>query len=180
MMTKKIAFFVGLGALVSGILLTLTSEVFCPSPINADGYLMYVWSYCGMIALSLEPLTLLIPFSLITYWMKDEVFRTWWNFARWWMLVIIVVRLLIGSEVTEIDGDVWLFVLILLYSILTTLSLAKIIHTYLKLKYQEQKASEAKLEKLDRVLLWFYRIFSLSLVLFLLVWAGLTYVAGMF
>src|SRR3989344_6183370 len=35
----------------------------------------------------------LLLFSIITYRMKNEVFHAWFNFAKWWVPVIIVVTL---------------------------------------------------------------------------------------
>ncbi|MCX6788116.1 MAG: hypothetical protein NT108_03075 [Candidatus Kaiserbacteria bacterium] len=74
--------------------------------------------------------------SLITYRMKDEVFRAWWGFARWWVPVIIVVTLLLenagGGGTLGMNKDFTAFILIILYSIFGIVSLVKIVRTYLK------------------------------------------------
>lgn len=83
--------------------------------------------------LSLLPVLLL---SLITYRMKGEVFLAWWNFARWWVPVIIAVTLLLenasGGGTLGMNKDFAAFVLIILYSILIITSLVKIMRTYFK------------------------------------------------
>ncbi len=84
----------------------------------------------------------LLLFSLITYKMRDEVFRAWWGFARWWVPVIIVVTFLLenagGGGGMGISGAVSsgfdALVLIILYSILVITSLVKIVRAYLKTK----------------------------------------------
>ena len=37
-------------------------------------------------------------FSLLTYRMHDRVFRAWWNFARWWVPVIVVVTFIVNAQ----------------------------------------------------------------------------------
>jgi len=37
-------------------------------------------------------------FSIITYKMREEVFQAWWQFARWFVPVIIVATWLINSQ----------------------------------------------------------------------------------
>ncbi|MCR4306712.1 MAG: hypothetical protein NUV42_01960 [Candidatus Yonathbacteria bacterium] len=84
---------------------------------------------------------LLIPvllLSLITYKMRDEVFRAWWNFARWWVPVIIITTLLLenagGGGTLGMNKDFIAFVLIILYSVLGIVSLVKIMRAYLRTK----------------------------------------------
>ena len=76
--------------------------------------------------------------SLITFRMKDEVFRAWWGFARWWVPVIIVVTLLLenagGGGTLGMNKDFTAFILIILYSVFGIVSLVKIARTYLKTK----------------------------------------------
>lgn len=81
-------------------------------------------------------------FSLITYKMRDEVFRAWWGFARWWAPVIIVVTLLLenagGGGGIGISGAVSsafdILILGVLYAVLVIVSLVQIIRAYLKAK----------------------------------------------
>ena len=80
----------------------------------------------------------LLFLSLITYKMKDEVFQAWWRFARWLVLVIIVVTFLLsnmsGGGTLGMDRDFTMFILGILYTILVVTSLLKIIRAYSKSK----------------------------------------------
>ncbi len=87
----------------------------------------------------LYSIPVLFLFSLITYRMRDEVFRAWWNFARWWVPVIIVVTLLLNSASDGgggmgggglASGMLDFAVLWLLYIILVLVSLVKIVRAY--------------------------------------------------
>ena len=69
--------------------------------------------------------------------MKEEVFRTWWNFARWWVPVIIIATLLLenagGGGGWGISSGIFEFaVLWLLYIIFIVTSLVKIVRAYLR------------------------------------------------
>ena len=76
--------------------------------------------------------------SLITYKMKEEVFRAWWNFARWFVPIIIVVTYLLNNAPTggslNAGQDFIFLVLFILYSIFIITSLVKIIRMYRKTK----------------------------------------------
>lgn len=88
----------------------------------------------------LTPAILLL--SLITYKMRDEVFRAWWRFARWFVPVIIAVTLLLenagGGGGIGISGAVSsafdILILGILYAILIIISLIKIFNAYFKTK----------------------------------------------
>jgi hypothetical protein len=90
----------------------------------------YVLQLGGFFSLSI------LLLSLITYKMRDEVFRAWWNFARWWVLVIIAVTYLLenagGGGTLGMDTDFTIFALSILYAVLIITSLVKIVRTYLK------------------------------------------------
>ena len=53
------------------------------------------WGGCVDILAGIETIFLLsIPvfvFSSITYWMKGEVYRAWFRFARWWIPLSIIL-----------------------------------------------------------------------------------------
>ena len=86
------------------------------------------------------PFLPLFLFSLITYKMREEVFLAWWNFARWWVPVIIVVTFLLnntkgsGGGYLGLGQDFVMAILGILYSILVIFSLFKIIWQYAKMK----------------------------------------------
>lgn len=91
---------------------------------------------------SIAPLVLtLLPLfflSLVTYKMRNEVFHAWWNFARWWASVIVVVTLLLNSASNSgglgiesaVSGAFDILTLIILYAILVVVSLVKIVRAY--------------------------------------------------
>ncbi len=76
-----------------------------------------------------------LAFSLITYKMRDEVSRAWWNFARWWALVIIAVTLFLqnaggGGGWGLNSGGFDIFILGIFYAILIVTSLVKVVRAY--------------------------------------------------
>lgn len=133
MNTKKNVLVVSIAYAVFFLALFLTSE-YCDSSwcrVHDDDPL-------GFIFFIFLPLLPTLLFSLITYRMKDEVFRAWWGFARWWVPVIIVVTLLLenagGGGTLGMNKDFTAFILIILYSVFGLVSLVKIVRTYLKTK----------------------------------------------
>lgn len=89
-----------------------------------------------MITFIFIPLFLL---SLITYRMPDDVFRAWWNFARFMVPIIVLATLLVnmmpsGGGFFNMDGLIYLLVLAPLYALLILVSLWKIFCKYRELK----------------------------------------------
>ncbi len=81
--------------------------------------------------------------SLITYKMQDEVFRAWWNFARWWVPVIILATLgvnlginALGSGADMFDRGFSNMFIGLLYAIFVAVSLWRIFRKYRELKHE--------------------------------------------
>lgn len=74
--------------------------------------------------------------SAITYHMKEEVFRTWWNIARWFVLIIILVTLLQNTAHQQsgfggvAQGSFDFLILIILYTLFILISSIKIIQAY--------------------------------------------------
>lgn len=97
-----------------------------------------LWEGMNVIGVILLIIVSLLPFSLITYKMKEEVFRAWWNFARWFVPIIIVVTYLLNNAPTgnslDAGQDAIFFILFILYAILIITSLTKIVQTYRKTK----------------------------------------------
>jgi uncharacterized membrane protein (DUF485 family) len=84
---------------------------------------------------ALLPLALSFILSLITYKMREEIFRAWWNFARWMVPVIVLVTMIIqlmpsNNGFFNLDSLVYVFVLAPLYVILILVSLVKIMRAY--------------------------------------------------
>lgn len=91
-----------------------------------------------LAAFVFPPLFLL---SLLTYRMQDEVFRAWWNFARWLVPIIVLVTVLVNLMPSNrgffnMDALVYLLVLAPLYAILILVSLWKIVSKYRELKHE--------------------------------------------
>lgn len=97
-------------------------------------HMEYALSKSGIYELVFFLTIPLFLLSLITYRMKDEVFRAWWGFARWWVPVIIAVTILLenagGGGTLGMNNDFTAFILIILYSILIIVSLVKIVRAY--------------------------------------------------
>ena len=110
----------------------------------------YATRYCfdndilpGVVSFLVFSLSLIfLLLSLITYRMKDEVFRAWWNFARWWVPVIIAVTLFVqnagGGGGIGIGGAVSgafdALVIGIFYFIFILVSLVRIVRAYQKTK----------------------------------------------
>lgn len=141
LMTKKIVLYVGMAGTV--LLLVLFSRAvsdwlytYCFSTGRCPNFLDYI-DLVGHFLLLTPPLFLL---SLITYKMRDEVFRAWWNFARWWVPVIILVTYLQstqergGGMAATMSGGFDILLLGLFYFILIVVSLWRIVRTHDRLK----------------------------------------------
>lgn len=58
------------------------------------------------MASTVLPLAVLIPFSLITYKMPDNVFRAWWSFAWPWVFAMCAVMFVfsLGGHGSRLSG----------------------------------------------------------------------------
>ncbi len=132
-MTKKSVLLISVVYLmyVLGILLvdTTCKSLWCN--IRDDDFF-------GQIFFAFSPLGATFLLSLITYKMKEEVFHVWWNFARWFVPIIIVVTYLLNNAPTgnslNAGQDATFLILFILYAILIITSLTKIVRTYRKTK----------------------------------------------
>jgi hypothetical protein len=89
-------------------------------------------------------LIFIIPFvfllSLITYKMREEVFQAWWNFARWFVPIIIIVTYLINSAHQQggfagvAQGAFEFLILFVFYALFIIITLVRIILAYRRLK----------------------------------------------
>lgn len=135
--TKKWVFWTGLVGTFLVASLFLVSADFCYSNTWCHKLSYFVRHNDGdsgvlFLVFLFPPLFLL---SLLTYRMRDQVFRAWWNFARWWVPVIVVVTLLLNNKGsgggylgmdTMFDGLVYS----ILYGVLIVTSIVKIVHAY--------------------------------------------------
>ena len=84
----------------------------------------------------LTPVILIL--SLLTYRMKDQVFLTWFNFAKWFVPVIIGITLFFeymgsGGGGWGMNGGAFdVFFIGIFYVIFILTSLVKIVRAYLK------------------------------------------------
>jgi hypothetical protein len=154
MMTKKIVLFISLSICsivlalflidkiqgpcsatyfdFSGAVPTSTNVIYCDKAVIDFVPEVILQS----LAFILLPLLSLLFLSLITYRMRDEVFRAWWRFARWWVPVIIAATLFLenasGGGTLGMDKDFTIFILSILYTVLIITSLVKIVRAYSK------------------------------------------------
>lgn len=89
----------------------------------------------GVILYLFLPLAPVFLLSLITWKMREEVFTAWWNFARWWIPVIIATTIFANTSLQNRHGYLGdlgfgLMVISIPYVILVVGSLYRIIKTY--------------------------------------------------
>lgn len=130
--TKKRVLYVS-GAYSVFLLTLFLSDSFC----HSSWCRVNVVDLLGMVVIVLVPLLPIFFFSLITYFAREEVFRAWWNFARWWVSTIFVGTIfciLMPSDNGFISYDalIYFFILAPLYTILILGSLWKLIREYFK------------------------------------------------
>ena len=108
---------------------TLSGHIYCHDEF---GYFL-----SHLLFFALVPV---LPFGIVVYRMKEEVFRAWWNFARWFVPIIILVTFLQNTVHQQsglggvAQGSFDLFVLMVLYIIFILVSSIKIIRAYKRTK----------------------------------------------
>ncbi len=110
LLTKKNVFLMGL----SGTVLFLSPVIFDKI---YDCYQNSIFFCSHSYQVFTTPFVVFIPFfifSLITYSLREEVFRSWISFARWWVplsavFAIITPRQIPGSFSVPAKGPVVLF-----------------------------------------------------------------------
>ena len=129
MKTKKNSLLFGLGSTLLVIALFLLDSNYCyANPFCNDTFMI----------LFLIPFPIFV-FSLFTYRMKDEVFLAWFNFAKWWVPVIIGVTLWVenagGGGGWGMNGGAFdAFFIGIFYFIFIVVSLVKIVRAYIRTK----------------------------------------------
>lgn len=130
-MTKQKLLFVGIGAVVLFIALAIADAKL--------GLNCSIWTETGSIKWCeslflgvLVPFILLVPFSLLTYKMRDEVFRSWLHFAYWWVPISIVLTLLAGGGSgggfgmsNVLDQEFFAFMFAALFTIISLIIIAR-------------------------------------------------------
>lgn len=136
-MTKKIVLWV---SVILNVLLLSLAYI-------QSGEICYSKDWCNKLWDSInitgEILFVFIPIfllSLITYKMHEEVFRAWWNFARWFVPIIMLVTFLLNSAhrgggiAGAAAGGFNILILGIFYVIFVITSLVKIAGAYRKNK----------------------------------------------
>ena len=80
-------------------------------------------SLINLGAILFLPLLPLFLFSLITYKMRDEVFRVWWHLARWWIPISMLLVLTMPEDngaFMNINKGFTAVVMSILFAILST------------------------------------------------------------
>lgn len=192
MSIKKIVLLVGLGVSVFTILLAVADEKFnlnCSYTTKEATYTK-LWDpgrgmapyyvsdresveWCEPLVFALVPFFPLLLLSLFTYFMKDEVFHAWWNFARWWVLVTIGVTLFVqnagGGGGWGMNGGAFdAFFIGIFYFTFIAGSFSKIIHMYFRLRMEKMVGSEIKIKKFNEIFGWVDRIILVPITLLIL------------
>jgi len=139
--TKKIVLWGGAVMFICSMIILFANDYggFSCRYYTADGHAV---KYCETAFFVLLPMVATFLLSLITYKMRDEVFRAWWNFARWWVPVIILVTYLQSTQSGggglgiggAISSGFDILVLSFFYAVLVIVSLWLIVKKYRQLK----------------------------------------------
>jgi len=147
MNSKKIVLFTALVTLLIVALIILADIIYgyCPRTyIDATGT-----QYCGKSVSDFVPeILMLIGFfvslpifflSLLTYRMKEEVFHAWWNFARWWVPIMVIAVLLALDRSDSFLPPLFskVNVGLLFGGVFIVVSLAKIVRAYARTKWRK-------------------------------------------
>jgi len=132
---KKTLFFTSIiGIFLALVIFFFGRSEFCYNSLSCqnlfDNVIIKVFLFfCFFVFLPL------FPFSLLTYRLHDSVFRAWWNFARWFVPIIILITFWLEAND---HGGGWgvgsglgtIFILVPLYAIFILTSLWKIVRAY--------------------------------------------------
>ena len=122
--TKKIVLSVSVIFFLILLLIGLSQETFCYDVSWCRKY----WTEIGLIG---ETLLLIAPilifFSLITFWMKEEVFQRWFKFAVWYIPLLTLGIIFYPTGGGMMAGSFDSLVLTIFLSIFVIISIVKII-----------------------------------------------------
>jgi hypothetical protein len=114
---------------------------------------------------------LMFIFSLITFWMKEEVFRSWFKFAGWSVPLVVITAIWLNTlpesgGFFNLDNAIILLAMIIMGVIFAIVSISNILFSWLK--YYKNKD----------VTLWSRIVYGLVLVIVLaiivLVWVKIS------
>lgn len=93
-MTKKNVFLLAIGGTIIFFLSAFQKEI---------GFCGHIYNNCwDIIDLIWPPFMIFLPFaflSLLTYRMRDEIFRAWTAFAVWWVPLSMFVTFIAPEEI---------------------------------------------------------------------------------
>lgn len=100
---------------------------------------------CRSFTNALEPIAfvliiplVLLPFSLATYRMKDEVFKRWVKFSAWFIPLLVLAHFVFSGSGSDVVGAIQnsfnMLALGILYAIYVIVSIVKIVRTYRRTK----------------------------------------------
>lgn len=131
---KRLLYFTVIGFFFA-VLLGYTSENLCNS-YTCETAIDAVAVPLGFFTLSL------IPISLLLFFLREEVFRAWWRFARWYLSVAILIVIVSGGGgVASGLGSLWDQELAVWWTagLFLIISLTLIIYKSLKLRSQQKR-----------------------------------------
>jgi hypothetical protein len=94
------------------------------------------YGYIAILLISSLPVLL---FSLVTFWMKEAVFKAWYAVASWFVPVIVLTTIYLNATSSNggffnMDKEINFLILLTLYSLFFIISIWKIVATYRKTK----------------------------------------------
>jgi hypothetical protein len=137
-LTKKITLAFSILLSVVLVLLVTAQNSFCYDASWCRAY----WDDINNFGLYLfiAPIAIL-PFSLLTFWMKEEVFQKWFKFSLWYVPILVIAMFVFPTSVSGGLGIGGAYqeafntlVLILLFSIYIITSVIKIVRAHKKSK----------------------------------------------
>jgi hypothetical protein len=134
-LTKKSVFYLSIIPVLIFIGLGVSQNTFC----YETSWCRNKWEFInilGSLLISFFPVFLL---SLVTFWMKEEVFKAWYKVASWFVPVIVLTTIYLNATSSSggffnMDKEINFLILLILYSIFVLTSIWKIVTTYRKTK----------------------------------------------
>jgi hypothetical protein len=133
-MQKKIVLFVSLLITLFFLFLIVLGFDSCYGNLSCrvirDAFFPNDWLIVTIIA------PVVLVFSLITFWMKDVVFKAWWKFASWYVPVVAILTVFLelyaqgkGGYMGNMDQwffNMFLFLLGIIFVIVSTVKIVSV------------------------------------------------------
>jgi hypothetical protein len=119
-------------------LLIITSAFFINTFCHSEVCRIRDDNFIGIFLWVFMPLLPAFFLSLSTYWLREEAFKAWWSFARWWVFVIAGVTYYFSQQPTNdplnFARDFYAMIIGSTYFILILVSAIRIVRVYWKKK----------------------------------------------